>query len=395
MKTKILFVLPEFKFGGTVFSTYNVITLLDPQKYDISVLAMTHQGGVKEKYEKSEIKILPENIMLSALTGRWNEEKRITRKSFFIFSKIIKRLFSLFGINYLEYKYGLCAKTYKNYDVVVACQEGVATMFSSYISAQKRIAWFRSECKYWIKEVNPDITKAVNIASAYYNKFNSIVCVSETTRKDMGSCLPLISDKLVAIHNLQDYKKILQDSADKIEDERFSTDKFTIISIGRMSPQKRFSEIPAIADKLRNSGCSFKWYILGGGNTYNEYDKLVQNIKNKHIEDFVICLGEKLNPYPYIAHSDLVVNTSYIEACPRVVIESKIIKTPVVCADFSSSYEFITDNVDGFISDIDNIDKPISLMIQDKDTYNRIKQCCENYRFSNEALMSKIEELFV
>ena len=100
-----------------------------------------------------------------------------------------------------------------------------------------------------------------------------------------------------------------------------------------MSPQKRFSEIPAIADKLRNSGCSFKWYILGGGNTYNEYDKLVQNIKNKHIEDFVICLGEKLNPYPYIAHSDLVVNTSYIEACPRVVIESKIIKTPVVCAD--------------------------------------------------------------
>lgn len=75
MKQKILFILPGFTFGGTVFSTLNMISLLDKERYDIDVLAMTHQGPVKEYYKKAGINILPEDKTLSSFIGVSYKEK--------------------------------------------------------------------------------------------------------------------------------------------------------------------------------------------------------------------------------------------------------------------------------------------------------------------------------
>ena len=390
---RILFIIPEFKFGGTVISTYNMISVLSSEKYQIDVLAMTHQGSVKDLYEANKINILEENIFLSSLTGKFQEEKTFLRKCFFLFNKIIRRFLLLLNKDYLGVVYKRVAKAYTNYDVVVACQEGVATEFASYITVSKKIAWFRSECKYWINEVDPSLSIAKKKAVKVYQKYNNIVCVSETTRRDMIDVLPELSSRVVAIHNIQDVTSIVNKSLEHFSDDRFNTDVFTIISIGRMSPQKRFAHIPEIAYKLKKSGCHFKWYIIGGGNTYNEYDNLLFNINQFDVKDCVLLLGEKLNPYPYIVKSNLLVNTSYIEACPRVVIEAKILQVPVICADFSSAYEFITDNHDGFIRSIESIDSPISSMILDNDLYIRIKNNCMAYTFSNDVLRKKVEDI--
>ena len=53
MKIRVLYVLPAFTFGGTVFSTLNMIMMLDKEKYDISVLPMTYQGPVKDSRSSS------------------------------------------------------------------------------------------------------------------------------------------------------------------------------------------------------------------------------------------------------------------------------------------------------------------------------------------------------
>ena len=73
--------------------------------------------------------------------------------------------------------------------------------------------------------------------------------------------------------------------------ETYKTNLFTILSVGRFSYQKQFEAIPAIARKLLNQGCSFRWYIIGNGGKTET--KLITNaIKNKNVAGTVILLGD-------------------------------------------------------------------------------------------------------
>ena len=86
-----------------------------------------------------------------------------------------------------------------------------------------------------------------------------------------------------------------------------------------------------------------------------------------------------------------MVNTSSYEACPRVVIEAKILKTPVICADFSSAKEFVTNDYNGFIDAIEKLAEPIFIMISDEKTYSRIKDVCDKYVFDNNTIYDRLK----
>ena len=124
-KKSILFVLPGFTFGGTVFSTLNMISLLDTNRCDIDVLPMTYQGPVKKYYKEcSNLNILPEQIGLSALMGRMKNETNLLRKMYFFSFKAASRILNLVGkdgrqiiFNYYAHKID---KT-KHYDCVHYC----------------------------------------------------------------------------------------------------------------------------------------------------------------------------------------------------------------------------------------------------------------------------------
>lgn len=391
MKKKILFVLPGFNFGGTVFSTYNMISLLDSESYDIFVLAMTHQGPVKENYMKASINVLPENILLSCLAGKIKDETGL-RKAAFYSIKAIRRILSILGLSLSLFIYNRVANRIQklySFDFVASCQELESTFFVSCFKNAKKIAWFRSEMNILKDEIG---VKEFNFVKSNYLKFDKIVCVSKTTCDDFNMYVPGVSDKLIAIHNIQNLKEIELKANEQITD--FPCGKFVIVTVGRMNPQKRFSFIPKIAKELKDKGCEFKWLLIGDGNVFGEYDKTLEAIKKYGVEDFVECIGSRLNPYPYIKNASLLVNTSYVEACPRVVAEAKILKTPVICADFSSAREFVTNGYDGFVSTIDGIAEPIFEMIENVESYNKIKSVCESYKFDNDVIYGQLREVF-
>lgn len=393
MKQKILFVLPGFTFGGTVFSTLNMISLLDKEKYDIDVLAMTHQGPVKEYYESAGINILPESIVLSALMGRLSKEHSWVRKISFYGVKILRRLCIYTGVDFPLFVYQHKAnriQSKSHYDYVASCQEFDATYFASCFPDTKRIAWFRNEYSVCSKLM----TKKDRLRDArLYHRFDQIVCVSQTTRDDFASHFNGIQDKVVAIHNIQNVENI-EEKASAFIDDPFEKEIFNIVSVGRFAPQKRFPFIPGIAAELKKRGLKFKWHIIGDGNVAGEWDKTQANIKKYDVADCVECMGSRLNPYPYIASADLSVTPSSYEACPRVVIEAKILKTPCICADFSSAREFVSNDVDGYVDTIDTIVEPISKMISDKDTYNRINNVCKNYQIDNDIIYAQLQNVF-
>lgn len=392
-KVRILFILPGFNYGGTVFSTYNMISLLDKSKYDIYVLAMSHQGGVKQLYKS--FNLIGENLILAALMGRIAKESAIIKKFVFFIIKLFNRILLLFNIHLFDYlKRTYCEKLYKmhRFDIVASCQEGPATYLASCFFQTKRIAWFRSEYKFYMERITPNIYAKEQFI---YEKMDCIVCVSNTTREDFIEYFPLLKNRIMAIHNVQDIDTILLKSKDEIDDVKFDNSLFTIVSIGRIDPQKRFSLIPELAAKLKYVGkFNFRWYIIGEGNVFGEYDKIQANIEKYDVSDSVICLGSKINPYPYIVSSDLLVNTSYVEACPRVVIESKILKTPVICADFSSAREFVTDGYDGYVDKVENLNIPIADMISNKFIYDKVKANCNKFVMDNQRVLEQLAVIF-
>lgn len=393
MKQKILFILPGFTFGGTVFSTLNMISLLDKERYDIDVLAMTHQGPVKEYYKKAGINILPEDITLSSFIGVSYKEKKLLRRVAFIIVKSIRRACKYVGIDFPLYVYQYKANRVQKkgmYNFVASCQELDSTYFASCFPNTKRIAWFRSEYSvYKHQNTQAELDRERRL----YHRFDQIICVSQTTRDDFALYFEDIQDRIFAIHNIQDTDNIEKKATESVDDP-FDSDIFNIVSVGRFAPQKRFSYIPKIASELKMRGLKFKWYIIGDGNAGEEWDKTQKNIIKYDVADCIRCLGSRLNPYPYIASANLSVIPSYYEACPRVVIESKILKTPCVCADFSSAKEFVSSNVDGYVDTIDSIVNHIANMIYDKDLYNRIKKKCNTYSIENKDIYHKLQKVF-
>ena len=389
----LLFILPGFTTGGTVFSTLNMISLLCKEGYKVSVLAMTHQGTAKCAY--SQFNILDEKFWISIISGATNKEhgyRRIASITVKLASKLLKH----FNIDIKRFIYRKAAsdlQRHQHFDIVVACQEGSATQFVSYFSNAKRIAWVRCEYSSYKSMVTEE--KYLEELRHIYPSYDNIVCVSATTRMDFLRYFANLENRVLAIHNIQDIESI-EKKGDECIPETFPDNSFMIVSIGRIAPQKRFHKIPEIANIMKDKGISFNWYIIGDGNVDGEGDKLTHNIETYQCQDYVILLGHKQNPYPYIKRADLLVNTSYTEACPRVLAEARILNTPVVCADFKSATEFVDNGENGYIGTIDELPSIIGELITNEECYSRIKQASNSNSQAEEnaIIMTQLKSLF-
>lgn len=396
MKKKILFILPGFTFGGTVFSTLNMILFLK-DKYDVTVFPMLPYGPVREKYEEAKVNILDGKLSIMAVSSMLsNEEPVLLNRVKLDFFKILNHIAKCFHLDFQKQVYKCVSKRImKNgqYDYVCSCSEGISTEFASYFIQAKRIAWFRTEYSIWKDQLTLE-TLEHNLK--LYPKFDYVVPVSKTTGEDFVKYFSEMAERVIPIHNIQKDENIAEKAKEHIE-ESFSKDFFNIVSVGRIARQKQFHKIPAIAHKLRDElDLPIRWYIVGGEGTgsYGELDKLNAELDKYDNREYVICLGDRLNPYPYIKSADLLVNTSYYEACPRVVAEAQILHTPVICSDFSSAYEFVQNDVNGYIDTIENLWQPIAKMIQDKEAYQRIKSTCETYKIDNGLILEQLQQLF-
>jgi glycosyltransferase involved in cell wall biosynthesis len=273
----------------------------------------------------------------------------------------------------------------RNYDIVIAFQEGFPTFLSSKVTANSKIAWIHSNYEEYLKLCGVDEKKI-------YISFNHIVCVSAFTMKAFLKIFPQYYEKTHFIYNLLDVNFIKTQSIKEIDDFRFDTSLFTIISIGRLDPVKQFSKLPYIAYKLKQRKQKFKWYLLGDGNP-TELKIILDNIMAFNVEDCFIYLGSKFNPYPYIAQSDLLISSSISEACPYVVNEAKVLGVPIVTTNYGSSYEFINHKVNGYITTLDEMDSIIDHLIMNQDTYNQIRANLKEFVYDNESIVKQIVEI--
>lgn len=342
IKKKILIVVPSFSIGGTIVSLNSLLSLIDKDRYDIDVFALSRDGEYLNRLPNCTV--LPENVWLShtakSLGSLGNAINKILR--------VIRVICRKANLSIVPFLCRLADKqfNFNQYDTVVCYVESVANVVCHY-PAKRRVAWIHCDYKRHLSLIKRDETKV-------YEAYDKVVCVSEFAKGVFVECIPSMASKTVAIHNVINVEDIKQKAAEPIDDVRFKTDNFTIVSAGRLDPVKQFHLIPQLAaDIKKRTGKKFVWYIIGGDSGFATYVENIRlDIERLGISEQVILLGEKNNIYPYMAKADLYVSTSLSESFPLVINEAKALGIPIVSNNFGSVAESVENGVDGFIASL-------------------------------------------
>ena len=113
------------------------------------------------------------------------------------------------------------------------------------------------------------------------------------------------------------------------------------------------------------------------------------------MEDNVIILGKKANPYPYIKACDIYVQPSRYEGKSVTVREAQILCKPVVITDYPTARSQVRDGVDGVIVPMDNEGCAagiVSLIIDSERQGSLVEYEMVN-DFGNESVSRKIDIL--
>ncbi|GGD73270.1 glycosyltransferase [Paenibacillus nasutitermitis] len=187
------------------------------------------------------------------------------------------------------------------------------------------------------------------IDQQYFKKLDYIATVSEACINILTERFPMYQSKIVLMHNIISPAVILGLAEGESPLPRRGV---TIVSVGRLNYQKGFELAVQACELLVKDGLDIQWYIVGEG---EERGRLEQSIKERGLENSVSLTGLLENPYPYIKHCDIYVQTSYFEGRCLTVTEAKILQKPIVSTNFKVIYDQLTDGLNGLIVEQDGV----------------------------------------
>ena len=367
--SKILFCIENVRQGGISKALESLLPFIEQEHIDARIFCINQKDGpyanIFEKYfHKKQNKFL---YLLSTYLSEHNGLKRVglicVKAIYKLAKKVLK--FDLFN-TVLKKELGNAAKD--DFDVVIAFAEGCITHACSQIKAKKKIAWIHLDYGRHLEYNNNIDEKDI------YKNYDYIVIPSQHCCKSFLKVFPQYQSKVRVIPNLVDEQKIKALSTlEKDLDTRFSIDgNYRLVSVGRICYEKRFFEIPAIAKELKEQDIPFKWYIIGGGSEI-ETAYLMQQIALNGVEEQVILLGAKDNPYPYIRNSHLLAVTSLTETFCYAIAEAKTLNIPVITTNFGTAYEVVKPE-HGIICDLKDFVRNIIRLYEDKEYYNQLRR---------------------
>lgn len=385
---RILFCIQDFKQGGIPRCLQSLLSHVDTTSYQIDLYGLRHEGDYLESMPNCNLlsaDYVVNNLMLFTT--------KITRSNFFvclpsIFLKVLRNIiFKLVGKDILLIRLASIGRkmSSKHYDMVISYAEGYPAVLVENIDAPKKIVWIHNNYAFEGARQGCSITN--------FDAFSVVCCVSKASKSAFDNYYPQYSHKSRVIYNLTNITLIKQMAKEPITDERFVTDGFfTIVSIGRVCAVKNFAIIPSIVNNMLDSDKSrLKWFIIGDG-PEDEKEVVRTQIKKEHLEDTVILLGNKINPYSYLAKANLFVLTSVYESYPTVINEAKALDIPILANDIQSAHEML-DGDNAIISRVEDMSQVISVLINQVDKYNTMKLQHCNFVQSNSDLMEEFYAL--
>jgi len=392
MKKKILFVIPSLRSGGAEKSLISVLSLFDYNKYEVDLLFFRRDGLFFEKIPK-EINFLYDTTDYEIFDG--SAKEAIT---YFIkklnFSAAINRI--KYAKTFSENDYDLrekmqwnclkktLPKIKKEYDCAIGYLEGNANnCVVDLINAERKVCY-----------IHNDISKLPHSHENYKRVFESsdkVVTVSEICLGSLVKEYPEFSDKFCVIENINSPKLIREDSNEETVFKKMDSESI-ILTVGRCSPQKNIELAVDTCAELKKRGRKIKWYHIGKGEQFEQVKKYVSELS---LEDSFIMLGERSNPYPYMAQCDIYVQPSRFEGKSIAIDEVKCLCKPMVVTNFPSVYDQLTDCVNALICEMNKEDMAdkIEMLIDNSELMNKFSCNLEKEETGNEKELNKLYKL--
>ena len=205
---------------------------------------------------------------------------------------------------------------------------------------------------------------------------------------------PSLKEKIIEIENILsvDFVRTRADEFDVSKEMPKEQGLINILSVGRFSEAKNYDNVPDICRRIREKGVNVRWYLIGYG---GDEDLIRSKISELGMENSVIILGKRSNPYPYMKACDIYAQPSRYEGKSVTVREAQMLCKPVVITNYPTAKSQIQDGIDGVIVPMDNeaCAKGIAEFIKDKELQRRIVEYLHTHDYGNLAEIQKLEML--
>lgn len=283
-------------------------SLAETEGYDVSLLPLF-------RYEK--------DMVLSFLDKRVHVNKAFGR-----YFKGLARILDLIPDRIL-YKLVIRKQVY---DIEVAFQFGLSTKIvsASCNKNARRLVWMHG------------YDEGLKL-KRYYAKFDRVLCVSkcnaERLKNELGNNITIDY-----CYNVIDDEKVREMGSEKIDYPRKT--HLVFVSVGRLSPEKGYTRLPIIVEKLAKCGFVFSVWIVGDGPMKKDIE---EEIKARHLSDFFVLWGTQSNPHKYTSKADVFICPSFSEGYSNACTEAIMLGVPVISTDVSGAREIISDSETGLV----------------------------------------------
>lgn len=354
-KPRILILMHYMELGGAEMALLGLLEYLDPAKADVDLFVYSHQGPLMN-HIPAHVNLLPEIPAYAVIERPVTEALR--RRHFGVVAarvlakvrhRLYRRLNPAKGDDGSIMQYvGNCVTPLLppinpsvTYDVCISFLTP-HNIGRDKVCARRRVAWIHTD--YSTMSINPDLELPV------WQAFDSIVSISPDVTKSFLKVFPSLAPKIVEFENRLPEAYIRSRANEPVE-TGFDPACVNLLSIGRFCYAKNYDNVPDIARRIVEAGVSnLRWHIIGYGD-----DSLIRaKIAEARMENHVIILGKKENPYPYIKAADIYVQPSRYEGKSVTVSEAQLLGTPVVITAYPTAASQVTDGIDGHIVPLDN-----------------------------------------
>ena len=394
LKKRILITMTYMHIGGAERSLLGLLDAIDYSKFEVDLFLFCHEGSYMSMIPR-EVNLLPEIKEYEVLTTPLNRLKSINKRAYWkkkLAVSIARFMYALKGSRCSENGVTLwCEKMLvsglprinnKEYDLGISFM-----MYHSVLSKKACCRRTAGWCHTDYSVANP----LVSMDLSAWRSLDYIVHVSDDCLTEFLKVHPLLKNKACVVENILSVKQIMeQATCHTCHDELIKKDLY-ILSLGRLTGQKNFLRAIESCAILKLRGYHLKWLVLGDGENRKQLERAILEYG---VEDRFLLLGGIVNPYPYISHCSIYVQTSDYEGKSVAIREAQIIGKPVLITNYETSRSQLKHGVDGIIVDMTAkaVAEGIIELIEKPQLRESLASACRQRDYSNANEIRKIYE---
>ncbi|WP_297599284.1 glycosyltransferase [uncultured Cetobacterium sp.] len=319
----------SLRMGGLERVLIEMLQNLDLKKYKISLIIEDNSGE-----DNIFLNQVPKEINIYFLKS----EELIAKTHYHRERK--KNLFNKFMYNYLMSKeHSIVVKRTQEVLKEIEKKNGEIDLFIDYdwgarryvdkLLLKKSIVWIHNSVPKMLKKPSKIKRFGKNL-----DKYDVVVAICDEMKKELESTYPYLKNKIKRIYNPFNFNRIERLGEDSSElsqkDLDLLKDKY-ILAVSRLdTTQKDYKTLLEAFKLLKEDKMMEKLYIVGDGPSKKEIQNMIDDME---LQNEVLLLGQRSNPYIWMKNSQLFVHSSKYEGFGLVLVEAMSLGKAIVASD--------------------------------------------------------------